>query len=264
MNYKRWGVIILQEERRAEIVRIINKSRVAKNQDLMDTFNSSIETIRRDLKYLEKSGLITRVYGGAMALNMYGEEPKYELRETKNLSEKKTIAKYAIDYIKDGDTLLIEVGTTTLEFSKLLGDKKDLTIITNSMPIAMNLIENPTFKVIFLGGNLRIGEYATSGSIAENTLDMFNVEKLIMGVGGIDKSGYITDYNIEESMLRRKMIKVSKSIIALADYSKFNVTALNRICEASQVTTLITDDKVPRGIYKNLEKKYGNIIIARG
>lgn len=251
------------DKRRSEIIDLIEKEKTVKLRDLAERYNVSDETIRRDLKSLEGAGYLVRVYGGATIPNMYGVEPHYEKREVIHLEEKKKIAAAALDCIENGDTLFIEVGTTTLEFAKLLHVKDELTILTNSIPIAVVLIQYEKFNVMMIGGHVRKGEQASSGFIAEGTIEQFNVDKLIMGVGGVNKKGWITDYHTEEASVRRKMIEHSRIKIALSDYSKFDVTALNQICSLAQVDIFITDDKIPVP-YKNLITSKGTkLVIAK-
>jgi DeoR/GlpR family transcriptional regulator of sugar metabolism len=251
------------EKRRADILDLINREKTVRLRDLVERYDVSDETIRRDLRSLERAGYLVRVYGGATLPNMYGAEPRYEMREVINLKEKKLVAKAAQPFIHDGDSLFLELGTTTLEFAKLLHVHNDLTILTNSIPIADVLINFEKFNVWMIGGHVRKGERATSGFLAEQTIDQFNVDKLVMGVGGVNREGWITDYHSEEANARRKMIKRSRHIIALADYSKFDVTALNQICPLSSVDILVSDEKIPHPYKRILAEAGTELVIAR-
>jgi DeoR/GlpR family transcriptional regulator of sugar metabolism len=251
------------EKRRSAILDLIKKEKTVRLRDLVERFDVSDETIRRDLSSLERAGYLARVHGGATLPNMYGVEPRYEMREIINLTEKKLVARAAQQFIHDGDSLFIELGTTTLEFARLLYTHNDLIILTNSIPIADVLINFEKFNVLMIGGHVRIGDRATSGFLAEQTIDQFNVDKLIMGVGGVNREGWITDYHTEEANARRKMIQRSRRVIALADYSKFDVTALNQICPLSSVDILISDEKTPHP-YKRIAAEAGaDLVIAK-
>lgn len=232
-------------DRRAKIVQMISSDRMLKVSDLTELFKVSIETIRRDLEYLEQKGYLNRVYGGAVAKSMYGMEPDYSMREVKHFAEKTAIGEAASNLIEDGDTIVIDVGTTTLEFAKWLKGKKKVTVITNAIQIALELVQDKDIRVMMMGGELRGGEYSTSGFLAEDAMKMFNVDKVVLGIGGITVKGGVTDYNIEEANLRRLMVKRTGMVIGLADFSKFGVTALNHICSANRLHTLVTDQNTP-------------------
>ena len=231
-------------ERRNQIVERITASRMVKVADLMRDFHVSIETIRRDLEFLEDQGYLRRVYGGAVLRGAYGLEPSYEHREVINLAEKQAIAVKTAELIDDEDTLFIDLGTTTLEVTRCLGAKKNLTVITNATLIAQAAVSFG-FRVIMLGGELRRGELAVSGFLCESAMQNFFVNKLIMGVGGITLEGGVTDYNIEEANARRRMLERADTVIAVADYSKFGVTALNSICSVGKINMLISDATLP-------------------
>lgn len=236
----------MTHERRETIIRLIESERIVKAADLIERFGVSDETIRRDLEYLEKAGYLNRVYGGAVAKSMHGMEPEYENREMKNYIEKVRIGEQAVDYIKDGDTIVIDLGTTTLQFAKALKGKKKVTVITYSLPVALELVSDGNIRVIMLGGNLRYGDLSTSGFLAEESMKHFYVDKYILGIGGLTVDGGLTDYNIEESSLRRQILPRCQKVIGLADYSKIGVTAMNRICALEELDVLITDKRTEK------------------
>lgn len=233
-------------ERRDKIVQMISMDRMVKVSDLTKIFNVSIETIRRDLEYLEEHGYLNRVYGGAVVKSMYGLEPAYSAREIKNYIEKVAIGQKAIEFVEDGDTIEIDVGTTTLEFARALKGKKRVTVITNALQIAMALVDDENIRVIMLGGDVRKGELSTSGFLSEDGIGLFNVDKVFLGIGGITLEGGITDYHIEESNLRRHILKRTNKVIGLADYSKFGVTAMNEVCDLKKLNVIITDTKTDK------------------
>jgi DeoR family transcriptional regulator of aga operon/DeoR family fructose operon transcriptional repressor len=232
-------------QRRSEIIARIKKERTIKVTDLMKEYDLSIETIRRDLEYLEKQGHLRRVYGGAVLHGLYGEEPEYENREILNYPQKQAIGKKAAEFINDGDTLFMDVGTTTMEVAKHLRHKKNLTVITNATLIAHELMKYESCRVILLGGELRKGERSVSGFLSDENIRLFFVTKTLLGVGGITPETGITDYYLPEAGTRRIMVEHSDEIIAVADYSKFGVTAMNHVCPVNKVNILVTDWTTP-------------------
>lgn len=253
----------MTHDRREAIVQLIESERFVKTADLMKKFEVSNETIRKDLEYLEKLNKIIRVYGGAVVKSMHGMEPKYENRKMKNYSEKAAIGEYAVNCINDGDTIIIDLGTTTLQFAKALKRKRNVTVITYSLPIALELISDANIHVILLGGNVRQGDLSTSGFLAEENMKHFYVDKYILGFGGLTIDGGLTDYNIEESNLRRQILSRAQEIIAIADYSKIGVTALNFICNVQDISVLITDTNVDERAVSEIRSKGVEVVCVK-
>lgn len=142
--------------------------------------------------------------------------------------------------ISDGDSVLLEVGTTTLQVAKAIKDKKNLTIITNSIYIINELMDTD-FTIYVLGGKIRHEERSISGAESLFELDHFNVSKAIIGAGAVTAENGISDYNIEEALVRRKIITRSKQVILVADSTKFGHDALINVCPISSIQTIITD-----------------------
>lgn len=249
-------------ERRNSIVDKVMRERMVKVTDLVQEFEVSIETIRRDLEYLERIGTLTRVYGGAVCNKMYGHEPSFEYREITNYEYKKAIAATAADLIEDGDTLFLDVGTTPLEVARRLYDKKNLTVITNATKAAHIIVAGENNQVILLGGVLRSGELSVSGFLTDHNMAYFHASTAILGVGGITLNNGITDYHIEEANTRRTFIAQADKIIAVADYSKFGVTAMNSVCPVSKITTLVTDWTTPTKVLAEYRAAGVHVIIA--
>ncbi len=236
------------------ILNLLAENRVVKANDLAEQFGVSMETIRRDLSDLEKRHLIRRVHGGAV-LNVAGSvEPDYGRREIENYEQKIRIGKKAAEYVEDGDSIILDIGTTTLEFARFLKGKK-ITVFTNSIKIAMELMEEECMQVLLLGGKLRMGEGTTSGPWAEDMIRQFYADKLFLGVGALHPEKGITDYHMEETNLRRLCITHARKVIALADYSKFGNEALNVVCEPAQLDVLITDELADKKILRELREK---------
>lgn len=254
---------MIKDERRGRILEQLQQKRMVKVADLIDEYNVSIETVRRDLEYLEKRGHLKRVYGGAVMHGLYGEEPSFEHREVINYKEKRAIGYKTAELIKDGDTVFIEVGTTSREVAKFLTGKSNLTVITTALNIAQILLENGNCRVIMLGGEVRPGEMATSGHMAEHNLQQFYANKAIIGVGGISLSCGITDYNLPESAIRRIMIERADTIIAVADYSKFDVIAMNNICEINAIDVLVVDWSVHSKTIQEFQSAGVDVVVAQ-
>lgn len=240
------------QERRNKIIELLHEDGIVKVSELMKLFDVSIETIRRDLEYMEEHGMLERVYGGAVPAQPRATEPSYSTREIKHFKEKKAIGERAVELVKDEDVIAIDIGTTTLEFAKALVGKRRVTAITNSMKIAMVLSEDTDIRVLMVGGEVRKGEFSVSGYMADKNMGHFITDKYFLGVGGLSLSKGITDYHLEESNLRRIVIENTQKVIALADHSKIGAVAMNKICGLDQLDTLVTDSNVDSFVVESL------------
>lgn len=232
--------------RREIIIKLLNENKMVHTSHLMDLFQVSTETIRRDLMDLEREGLLQRTYGGAVIDNQRGLEVTFSNRETKNISEKQAIGKAVADIIGDGETIAINSGTTAMEIARNLVNKKQMVFITNCIYVALILKQNKDSRLFLVGGELRDLELSTSGHLSQDSLSYLRTDKAILGVGGIDIKDGVTDYHLEESYVTRSMHKYAKKTIIAADYSKFGICSMNLICESKDIDYLVTDWNTPK------------------
>ena len=251
----------MNQDRRSQIVELINTNGTVKNEELMQKFGISIETVRRDLDYLEKQGFLEKVYGGAVKKTLLSIEPSYINRENVNPQEKRAIAYEAEKWISDGESIFFDLGTTVLFLAQQLGTEKKINAFTNAVRTAVELCEKGC-NVVIPGGKMRAKELSVSGTLSQETMCKFNVDTAFIGVGGITSEG-ISDYIPEEASLRRQIIKNASRVIVLADYSKFGVRSLCNVCDAEDIDILITDKKAPKQILKELEKKGIRVILTK-
>lgn len=241
----------MKSQRKDEIVKLLRENRIVKAVDLAQLFRVSMETIRRDLEELEKEQILRRVHGGAVPNVASGVEPDFSYRTIRNYEQKVLIAKQAAALVQNGDTIIMDIGTTTLEMAKFLKGKQ-ITVFTNSVKIAMELMDEREIQLFMLGGRVRGGEGTTSGFMAEFVVQQLMVDKLFLGVAAIDDVIGVMDFHIEESDLRRRYVEHSSQVIALADYSKFGQKALNHVCRPKDLDLVITDERADKKILKGL------------
>lgn len=251
----------MNRDRRNQIVELLNQQQMVKNTDLMERFGISIETVRRDLAFLEEQGILERIYGGAVKKTYRSIEPMYASREKENEQEKRSIARAAAALVEPNDTVFLDLGTTVLFMAEQIGKDQPLTAFTNALRTAVVLSENPGCQVIIPGGTLRTYELSVSGSMAEENMRRFNVDKAFIGGAGVTESG-ITDFHIGEAGLRRQIIENARQVIVLADYSKFGVRAVSNVCALKDVDILITDEKTPQPMVEMLENSGVRVIRA--
>ena len=249
-------------DRRHQIIDMINRQRTVKNSELMERFDISIETVRRDLEYLEQQGYLRRVYGGAVAAGSLGGEPEYASRAKSQSEEKQAIAEAAAGLIGPEDSIYLGVGTTVQAMTRYIRSMGNVTVFTNALRTAVELSETPGCTVILPGGQLRAKELTLSGFPAEENLAHFNVDKAFIGIGGITETG-VTDFHIGEAQIHRQLIRNARQSIVLADSGKLGVRAMTNVCALEEIDVVVTDSKAPRHIVKALEQAGVRVILAK-
>ena len=228
-------------ERRNEIVNIIRERKRAYVDELADLLHISRETIRRDLTALEQLGKVRKFHGGATLPMVTGEGPFRE-RMGENVLAKVAIAGQAIQLVQPGETLFIDTGSTTLYFAERLGEKDNLTIVTNSAEIARITAEGHTSNQAFLlGGEFHADNRQTVGPITIEQIRAFRAHHAVLTIGALDGRTGIMDFNINEARIAQAMIRQAESITILADASKFGRIASFKVCDLDRVTTLVCD-----------------------
>jgi DeoR family transcriptional regulator, aga operon transcriptional repressor len=249
-------------ERRAKILELLENQEKVIVTDLSPIFDVSDVTIRNDLYKLEEKGLLVRTRGGAIKSQKVKIDYQLNKESTHHLKEKKIIGRKAAQLIKEGDTILLDSGTTTLEVAVNLINFDDLTVITNALNIAGELLNQGNSKVVMLGGNLRRSSSSFMGPMTENNIENLYCDKVFLGVNGIDTKYGISTTHIEDSYLNRLMIEVSKEVIVVTDSSKFLKRSFAKIAPIDAVNVIITDSKIPEEELKNLQSANIKVILA--
>jgi DeoR family transcriptional regulator of aga operon len=249
-------------DRRAKIIDLIEKAGIVKVSSLSKKFDVSEVTIRNDLVQLEKKNILIRAHGGAMKFQRVGIDFEHDIKSKKHLFEKEKIGKKAVELIKDGETIILDSGTTTWQIAKNVSHINDLTIITNSLNIAGQLVDLTNVKVIVPGGTLRRKSLSLIGSMAENSIKNYYCDKVFLGVDGIDTKYGISTPNSEEAHLNNIMINISREVIVVTDSSKFSRRSFAFISALSKIDTIITDTNIPEDEKLNIEKSETNLLIV--
>ncbi|WP_054954866.1 DeoR/GlpR family DNA-binding transcription regulator [Paenibacillus dakarensis] len=229
------------EERKQTILARLSTEGKVQVHALAKNFNVSTETIRRDLDRLEKEGKLRKVYGGAVQTRSEWIEPTFLRRTEMHQPEKQAIGRLAASLVKAGETVILDNGTTTLEIMRHLKGRGDVTVITNSVPIMACALEGFQGKIIFAGGEVNMNCQAATGAVAHQLLDQFKANKAFISAGGISLSEGITDYNLDEALLSRKIMQRTEEAILVADHSKFGVTTFAQIAPIDHISMIITD-----------------------
>ena len=228
-------------ERYDAILQILSSQDMVTITELMHTFDVSVETVRRDLNHLEKQKRIKKVYGGAILYDRIGNITAISERMTTNITEKIAIGRRCAELVNDGDTVFLGPGTTVLQAAKYLMGKKDLTVVTYSLPVAMELLTSDA-TIYFIGG--RIDKWdAHTEQTTDHYWDSFCPPKAIVGASGVTAKYGITDFEIGDSQLMRGFLSRAANIYILADNSKFGVMHSYISCPLSSVSRIITGSR---------------------
>lgn len=249
---------MLQKERQNKIIELLKRKKTVKITELAEHFRTSIITIRRDFSALEKAGLIKKIYGGAMLIEATPSKSVnavFSARTETNSREKKQIAAAAAALVQNGDTIVLDIGTTCFEMAKQLKPHRDVTVLTNSLPV-LNELLGTDMTVYSLGGMLRSGELALCGSLALHALNDFCVSKAFIGAGGVTLEKGLTTHNQDTARLCAAILERADEAILLADSSKFGKNTFAVIGALECVDTIITD--------KGILPEYADAIRERG
>ncbi len=250
--------------RRAGILEELESKGQVSVKELSKMFEISEVTIRNDLIHLEKQNMLIRARGGAIKVKHYrmATGPSFPDNQKGYLPEKQAIAKTAVKLVQNGDTIVLDSGTTTTEIAKNLGEFKNLTIITNALNIAGILATYEGVRVFMPGGSLCGKSLSLVGALADENFEKFYCDKLFLGVDGFDTTHGLSTPNSEEAHLNQVMIKIAKQVIVVADSRKFERRRFAFIGPVSAVHTVITDSGITEEDKNRLEKDGVNVIVA--
>jgi len=246
---------LLVEERRRRIVDMVNQHGRVTVDELVSLFDISAVTIRADLEALDRAGTISRSHGGALPTAPNQLDTPLNIKETRHHAQKRRIGLAAAQLIEDGETIILDSGSTTVEIARQIRQQKwsSLTVITNALNIAMELTALPTVRVMMLGGLLRQTSYSLAGPDAEQALSRLSADRLFLGVDGLDPEVGVTTPDPLEASLNALMIRVSRQTIAVLDASKFGQRSLSVIAPVSSLNMVISDTAAPTEYVQALE-----------
>ena len=245
---------LFAEERQRDVLERLHSTGKVTVEELATAFHVSAPTVRADLTRLEDQGLLRRTHGGAIPISHTLYEPPYAQRQVMRYDEKRAIARLAASRVKDGETVMLDAGTTTHEIAILLKERTSLTVVTNSLVNALTLMDSPDIAVILVGGNIQPRRKATLGPLAVRFLEAFRVDRAFMGFNGVHvQSGYtVVDFDAAE--IKRRMMACAGEVVAVADSSKIGQIAFAAVAPLQAANFLITDDQVtPENLQQLIE-----------
>ena len=234
---------MLALERRNLILEKLQEERKVVVGELSQQFGVSEETIRRDLEKLEKEGLATKSYGGAVLNESTSIDMPFNVRKKANTVGKQKVAELAAQLIRDGEHIMLDASSTSVFIAKAIKDKSHLTVITNSIEILIELSDVSDWNIICAGGSLREGYLALVGPKTVDGIGNFNADKAFFSCKGMDMERGITDGNEMFSQVKQVMMRSAKETILAVDSSKFGRVAFSKMCDLKEMSAIITDKK---------------------
>jgi DeoR family fructose operon transcriptional repressor len=236
---------VLVEERRQRVLDLVSAKGFIALGDLAREISVSESTIRRDLDFWHEKGAVRRTHGGAIYIGDASVLPPLEDRQASQLDEKRAIAKAAIARVRDGETILLDGGTTTLEVARLLAGRQ-VQIVTNSLPIAALFASSRETDLVVLGGYVYPKTGVALGPLTVRMMDDIHVHQTILSVGGITAKGLFNS-NMLLVETERQMMRCADEVVVVADHSKIGRQALAFLCKLAEIDTLIIDSQLTPG-----------------
>lgn len=246
---------MLAIERRNAILEKLQIERRVVVSELSDLYDVSEETIRRDLDKLESDGYAIKSYGGAVLNENSNLDLPFNVRKNRNVLGKQKIATIIGDMIRDGENIMLDASSTAVAIAKTIKSKKDLTVITNSLEIALELIEAPGINVISTGGLATGGSFALVGQMTDKIIRSYYVDKAIVSCKGIDMYAGVTDSDERHANNKSSMFYMAKKKILAVDSTKFNKIAFAKIGDLKEISVIVTDKKPEEEWLKRLESE---------
>lgn len=249
-------------ERQKQILSLLGKQGRLSVAEIVEQFSVSEATARRDLESLASEGKVQRVHGGAIAVEQAPPELPILEREIEQADEKTRIGRVTAELITDNESVFLGSGTTVLEVAKNLRDRKNLTVITNSLPVLNVLAGLKEITVISLGGQLRDSELSFIGHITEQALAEVRVDKVVMGTRGISLEHGLTNDYLQETLTDRAILKIGREVIIVADYTKVNRVSTVLLAPLEAVHTFVTNEQADKTFIQSMKKKSIKVILA--
>jgi DeoR/GlpR family transcriptional regulator of sugar metabolism len=249
-------------ERQKQILSRLTRQRRLSVTEIVEEFAISEATARRDLETLASQGKVQRVHGGVIAIEQAPPELPILERAGEQADDKVGIGLAAAQLVGEKETIFLGSGTTVLEVARNLRDRKDLTVITNSLPVLNMLAGMSGITVISLGGMLRESELSFIGHITEQALAEIRVDKVIMGTRGLSLEHGLTNDYLQETLTDRAILKIGREVIILADHTKINRVATVLLAPLHAIHMLVTDTRADRKFVQALKQQGISVFVA--
>lgn len=249
-------------ERQQQIIQLLARQKRITVNDLCKTFSISKATARRDLEILASQGRVQRIHGGAILINPAPPELPILQRQDEQREEKKQIGILAAQLVSDGSTIFLGSGSTVLEVARNLRNRRNLTVVTNSLPVINTLADVEDITLVIIGGLFRKSELSFIGHIAESALREINVDQVIIGARAVSLTHGLTNDYLPETMTDRAIIQIGREVILVVDHTKFGRISTAFLAPLESIHTVVTDCSTPDDLCKELEERGVQVIKA--
>jgi len=253
---------MLANLRREKIIELLKEDGSAKVTELAKIFKVTEVTVRQDLEKLEKDDLVIRKHGGAFLKNVKDQVSSFSLANLENLDKKELIASKCLEFIDDGDTIILDSGSTTTEIAKQLKGNRNVTVITNALNIALLLGAEPGIEVIMTGGEFKPPTLSLTGQKAADFFKGINIQKLFLATAGLSLKSGLTYPSISDLVVKKAMIDAAETTYLVADSTKFGKSAFASLGALSLIDYIITDNGVEESHKEVFHKHEIELIIA--
>jgi len=254
---------LFSEERRVRILEMIRQRKKVTVHELCKTLQVSPATVRGDLRDLDREGLLVRTHGGALEKSRARFEQISSRRGPENLAAKQAIATEASGLVEEGDTIVLDTGTTTLELAHHLKAYHELTVVTNDLEIARALEDAAGVQVVLLGGTLRKGYHCTLGPVGVRAVQDLRADKAFMATNGLSVESGATTPDLHQAETKRAMIAVARKVVFLCDSSKIGRESFVRFADLSKIEVLITE-RISGEDRRRFEEQGVEVLVAGG
>jgi DeoR family fructose operon transcriptional repressor len=250
------------EERQAAIVSQAKVAGRVEVADLAERFQVTPETVRRDLTALERAGLLKRVHGGAIVVDLTGFEPALAVREVAQTEEKARIARTALDWLPRQGAIALDGGSTTHQFAEILPYDRTLTVVTNNLAIALPLADRTDLTVHIVGGRLRGSTLTTVDEVALDYLRGVHLDVVFLGTNGFSIERGLTTPDSAEAAVKRAFVAAARTKILLTDHTKFGIDHFAHVAHLADIDTIITDSGLSDEAVTDLEAAGPKVVRA--
>jgi len=251
---------MLGEERRGRLLEIVRSLQFASLPQLVESLGVSESTIRRDLELLEGQGAIRRIHGGVLFVGTGAKIPNFEALEAAQWNLKKAIAQSAATLVEDGDTVLMDGGSTTYEVARLLVGRP-LHVVTNSLPVANLFASDANSDLVLIGGNVCPRTGVVRGPFADQMLSQVRVRKTILSTAAVCEEGFFNN-NMLLIETERAMMRAGKEVIVVVDSTKFGNHSLGHVCSLGTVDHVVVDSQISDEWRNRLTAAGVNLLVA--
>ena len=261
-NHSDTNGTMYQEERHAAILERARSDGRVDVTELAAFFDVTPETVRRDLTSLERHGFLRRVHGGAIPVERLGFEPGLSDRNATMAEQKLRIARAALDELPVEGAILLDAGTTTARLAELLPADRELTVVTNALPIASALSARPNLTVLAVGGRVRGRTLAMVDQWALRVLGETVVDVAFLGMNGVSIERGLTTPDLGEAAVKRAMVHATRHVVVLADHTKIGNDCFARVAGLDEADVLISDDELDAAVAVDLQAAGPRVVLA--